>query len=252
MPDHPVLAACRALASAPDAPSDAAARLAVVGDLPNSALDLFLLARDGDVPSAAARAWRYAGLVSEFGLPPWIDSPRWTSPEVVAALQRAGEVIDSSVAAGWDRTPGDSRPVAVVRPGRVKLGTAEVADLRLHMLHGFLSVLTRDPAAQTAGAVVVVLARGFSPFSFLAHPIKLAEVTSFEGRVVGALPLKISRILAVDEPFVFSSIVLPILRGVFKPKIISRIRTCGASVKPVAEELGEAAAAKVDELRGVL
>lgn len=212
-----------------------------VQSLPLATLDAFLNTRRQNATEAAERIINYSSLVREFNL---------TTDE---SLERVSKALDKTRNFGRKlpndlprNSAEDTRPVLSIRPG----GIAETAieDVRLRIFK-MLSAASEHEQGQTIGLVMVVVARGFSVWNLLSSPGKVSQLTSFQRRMIGSAPIKISKILVVEPPAVFASIVLPILKTVFKPKVIGRLAICDPELKMISEELGPAYAEYIAKVR---
>jgi len=223
---------------------------AFLATLPESVAAMYLAARSSGTSLSALVA--FARLVGEFDLGDAVSFAGARRPAVrpdtQASLVRASSFMGTCVAtaASTPTSPSaagaaaaastDSRRVVVhAKPGRIDFGEVLLDDMRRGFVHTLSAAASLHPSAQAQGVVVVLDCQGFSVLGLLAHPAKVAAWTSFERMAIGSAPFKVRRILVVNEPRLFSAVVLPILRTVLKPKIIDRLRTYGSTRSPDSE-----------------
>lgn len=168
----------------------------------------FLAARNGDEDSACARYGRFKRLVAEFGL-----------------TTRLEDDLKRSIARGTIFVVGDrdriDRPIICVDPGALDWSTTTVDEMR--RLWFFQIMRAVEPqSAQLRGVVLIIVADHMGP-----SKIKMAFQKFVARAVQECMPFKVGQLFVVNQPWLFGSLIWPIIKVLLKEKIRRRISVIG-------------------------
>jgi hypothetical protein len=182
-------------------------------ELPSSPQELallrkFLETRNGDVASAAERYVNHVKLVREFDL----------------STQLSREILDALKLGALFEGPHDKegRPSVFVWPARLDWKAVTVAQMRKVWYFQMMRIIMKNPTAQSKGMNAVANGAGVSMSTIRR------EFQAFVGRAVNeCMPTKINRIYFVNEPWIFGSLLWPIVSFFLKEKLRARVRVIG-------------------------
>jgi hypothetical protein len=180
-------------------------------------LQKFIETRNGDVNSAVERYEKHIQLVKDF------DLSMRLSVDLLDAM-KMGIIFQG----GLDK---ESRPSLLLAPGSVDWNKVTIIQMRKLWYFQIMRVIMKTPTAQTKGLNLVINGSGVSMATVKR------EFLSFVGKAVNeCMPTKIHRIYFANEPWIFSTILWPIVSFFLKEKLRQRVRVIGKRYEELLEQ----------------
>mmetsp|Transcript_50207 Transcript_50207/g.131954 ORF Transcript_50207/g.131954 Transcript_50207/m.131954 type:complete len:233 (+) Transcript_50207:41-739(+) len=176
--------------------------------LDDAVLYRFAACRLFDMVSAAKRYLKFIKVVKEYQL------SFEETPEIAKVLSRG--IVHTG---GFDL---QGHPVVIAVPRYVDWKMTSTKDMQKAWFYCAWQAICSSPLAQSEGIVLMLFARGMS-ISFFNR-----DFLGFVGNAIQeCLPMKIRRILVVNQPWIFSSFIAPLISPFMPAKIRERVVLTG-------------------------
>jgi hypothetical protein len=194
-------------------------------DLHTATLTKFVIVRGLDVESAAVRFLELRKLVLQHNL-----SFSYYDPGVQNALKTGAFDCVPHM------EPTCGRPVICMRPRLIDWEAHSVHDGKKAWFYAVMTCLTYTPTAQSHGIVICNSMKSASLFTMNS------EFRAMLSQGINhALPVRVHRAFIANEPFIFGSIMWPILKNLLSKKIRERMVVVGKVYDAVLADLPAAA-----------
>lgn len=188
---------------------------------PDAMMFKFLLARDWDQESATERFLAFRKLIIEYDL-----TFNGNHPDVQLGFSLGALHMSCPT------EPKEGRPVIAILPQKFDWEKITTAKMRRAAFYGQLVVCHSTPIAQIKGVVLT------NNMANLGYSNVNTEMASFMSTAMSkCLPLRISVGYIANQPWIFGTVVWPIMKRGFSDKIRDRLHVIGEDYKLVLEAL---------------